>query len=86
MSDYLRKKNEDGKVKRTLYMRNKFQQETTGFGSRRPSGDHSTLSIDTCNNLKKLYEKKVRDKTEKKAKYIEALINFEEDFKSGILD
>jgi hypothetical protein len=85
ISEYIRKKNEDGKVKRTIYMRNKFTDNTTSLSTRRTS-HHSVLSVDTCNNLKLLYERKAKGISEKKAAYIEALIAFEEDFKNGLME
>ncbi|CAM6000522.1 unnamed protein product [Sphagnum balticum] len=83
ISEYIRKKNEDSKIKRTLYLRNKFVEGS--FSSRRIS-DHSVLSIDTCNNLKMLYEKNSHGMSRGRAKYVEALIAFEEDFKRGLME
>lgn len=48
----------------------------TGSLSSRRTSDHSILSIDTCNNLKMLYEKKGHGMSQNRAKYIEALIAF----------
>jgi hypothetical protein len=54
ISEYIRKKNEDSKVKRTIYMRNKFIDNSISLSTPRTS-HHSALSIDTSNNLKLMY-------------------------------
>lgn len=76
ISEYIRKKNEDSKVKRTLYLRNKFMDGTGSVSSRRTS-DHSVLNIDTCSNLKMLYQKNSHRMSPSRAEYVEALLAFE---------
>ena len=84
ISEYIRQKNEDHRVKKTLYMRNKFHDNSNS--DKKLIKRNSNLGIDTSNNLKHVYHRKIPHTQRKNVDYIGALLQFEEDFSKGLME